>query len=84
MAKSETQNYRGSKIVTVRIPEDMLTEITSVLHRQEKHRHDGPMSVGEYIKYCVAEVLGKRARGKLSRDRRKAFRLKRVENGAAE
>ncbi len=72
MAKSSAHDYTGSKIVPVRIPDSMLVQIQVVLDRQAKYRHEGPMALGEFIKYCVAEVLAKPARSKACRIRKMA------------
>jgi hypothetical protein len=50
-------NYRGSKIVPVRIPDETLARIEVIVARSVLHSGKEPYTVSSWIKKCIAEEL---------------------------
>ena len=60
------RNYRGSKIINVRIPDETLAEIEAIVGRSVLHAKGEPYTVSSWIKKCIAEKLNHLSRGRKS------------------
>jgi Arc/MetJ-type ribon-helix-helix transcriptional regulator len=74
MRKDGKPSSGASKIVQVRIPDDMLAEITKRIQASMSYTLTEPWTISTFIRDCVRERLDKPSRAKASRERKKKER----------
>ena len=84
-----TRDYRGSKIVQVRIPDETLAELEAILARSVLHSQGEPYTMSSWIKKAIAEKLahckrhGKRSVAMVASASKIPSLTKEVRNGKA-
>lgn len=65
---------KGSPIVCVRIPQEILDQVEDFLNRNADRSYDSPPNRSDYILDCIKERLGKSARAKKSAEKKKRLK----------
>ena len=60
---------KGSRIVPVRVPDELLVRLSAAVERSARTRFDGPWSVSEFVRSAIEDKLQHMERSRRSRKR---------------